>query len=230
MSFVKIFGEVCCSVHFSKMSTDEDAAMKQLIAMLLEDKRKIQQQKKIEELQKHVVSTNPPVIVQGQPIWITKIDDGKQEAEEDSDDSLEEEPPKYKRMNQTEAYLNVRGYIMGYSGEDKADVEEIEGRTRGDLMGKIDEKFDLLFKFVAGGSGLHIRQVRGLWAGFYPDPYYPKYSSVFYSMTMTRRLMLSVSGKPSQLLSQITKLRIFLFCCLHQMIRCMLCSSRDLTR
>ena len=42
-------------------------------------------------------------------------------------------------------------------------------------MGKIDEKFELLFKFVAGGSCLHIRQVRGLWAGFYPDPYYPKY-------------------------------------------------------
>ena len=112
--------DVSLTLHFSKISTDEDAAMQQLIAMLLEDKRKIQQQKKIEELQKHVVSTNPPVIVQGQPIWITKIEDAEHVQEEDSSE-LEEEPPKYKRMNQTEAYLNVRDYIMKYSRNRRKD-------------------------------------------------------------------------------------------------------------
>ena len=161
--------------------------MQELIALLLADKRKIEAEKKLAKLQKQVVSKNPPVIVNGQPIWITKIAEPR---EEDSDDSLEEEVPKYRRRNQTEAFLEVRDYIMGYSGTDKADVEEIEGKTRGALMDKIHEKFELLFKFVAGGTDLHIREVRGLWAGFFPDSFHPNY---YWISTKRMRYVLGIS-------------------------------------
>ena len=180
-----MLGEVIGQVIFSKRMAEEDAKMKELIAMLLADKRKIQEEK----IAKQVQSKNPLVIVNGRRILITKIEDGKQETEDESSE-LEVEVPKYKRMIQTLAFLNVSDYIMGYSSEDKTDVEEIEGKTRGELMDKIDEKFKLFFKFFRSGTGLHIREVRGLWTGFCPDSFYVKY---YWISTKRLRYIMGIS-------------------------------------